>query len=196
MVVLGTFIRFKKLVELLRVAFCYYWRRPRFFFEDLKLYCRYLFLNPYRLTSGYGETPLTALDEIARQCLIKPTDTLIELGSGTGRTALWLHHFIGCKTIGIETNATFIKKAPSGPTFLRQHWLEADLSDATYIYLYGTGMDDPEIDALTRRLQKTLREGALVITTSYPLEGFEQVKHFPINYTWGTATVYLQRKAY
>lgn len=134
-------------------------------------------------------------------------DVVFDLGCGTGRTSLWLHHFIGCKVVGIERIVNFVQRAQSiadsqqlqNITFQQQDILQVDYRAATALYLYGTCFDESFIHMFIRAL-RTLPQGAKILTVSYALQHYTQdnafpiIKQFPISFPWGTADVYLQHK--
>lgn len=208
----------RNFVEFIKVAAHYYSNR-RFFQIDFSLLLLYLFNNPYRISKhflqtkgaqdvyAYGETPLTTLDFIAKECKLSAQDTVFELGSGRGRTSFWLNTFIGCKVMGIEYIPEFVKNAITikerynvqNVDFFCQDMLQADFSGATAIYLYGTNLEDDFIEKLNEKFGK-LPAGTKIITISYALTDytqrplFEVMKRFPAKFTWGTADVYLQIK--
>jgi SAM-dependent methyltransferase len=203
-------------VEYAKVVFRYY-RNPLFRKADLSLLLQYLFKSPFRISKAfmqgrgahniyvYGETPLTTLDKIARECGISKNDTVFELGCGRGRTCFWLACFFGCQAVGIEYIPEFIQKALfvkercniANVEFLQEDILEADFSAATVIYLYGSNFGDTFLKKLIKKM-KSLKEGTKIITVSYPLNDyaqghlFETQKRFPASFTWGEADVYFQ----
>lgn len=186
---------------------------------DLYLLMSYFFNNPFRISKrfllerkdpniyAYGETPLSSLDEIVRECGISAKDTVYELGCGRGRTCFWLNAFIGCKTVGIEYIPEFVQKAQNiknkfhlkNIEFHCEDMGDADFSDATVIYLYGTCLEDDFIRKLERKFAK-LPAGTKIITVSYSLpeyapEGrYEIMKRFPVRFAWGEGDVYLNVK--
>jgi len=201
----------RNFVEYIKVVFRYY-SNFSFMKTDISLLTHYLFKNPFRMSKhflvkkgeeevyAYGETPLTTLEMIAKECAITPDDTVFELGSGRGRNCFWLHHFIGCKVVGIEWVPSFVRHANSVQkeiSFRHEDMFESDLSGATVIYLYGTSLSDDKIKKLSQKLS-SLPPGTRIITVSYPLsdycpEGpFEVMRLFPAKFTWGKADVYLQ----
>lgn len=201
--------------EFVRVVFAYYtdWRFCKI---DLTLLLTYLFNNPFviskrfRATKGekeiyaYGETPLTTLDQIARECKFTATDKVFELGCGRGRTCFWLNEFIGCHVVGIEYIPEFVTraneiKAKFGITnveFRQQDMLGADYSGATVIYLYGTSLEDDVIVKLIDRF-RDLPSGTKIVTISFALteytseQTFELMKQFPVRFPWGVTDAYL-----
>lgn len=211
-------VKFVNLFEFIKVIFRYY-SNNSFMKWDLALLSSYLFVNPFRLskkflqTAGeeeiytYGETPLTTLEEIAKKCEIKPTDTVIEMGCGRGRGCFWLHQFIHCRVIGLEYIPQFVEKAQrikeqyhiEGVEFRLADYFQAELSEATVIYLYGTCLSSDEIILLSKRFRQLLK-GTKIITVSYSLKEydldapFKMIKYFPAKFTWGKTMVFLQQR--
>jgi SAM-dependent methyltransferase len=155
----------------------------------------------------YGETPLTTLEKIAKNCGIQSRDVVFELGCGRGRTCFWLHQFIGCKVVGIDEVPLFIEKAVQiqnrfalkNVTFRLEDLFETDLKHATVIYLYGTCYSEASVNALITGLSQC-PAGTKVITTSYALTEFQPhapfrvIKRFPAVFTWGETDVYCHVK--
>lgn len=213
----ATYIRFRatcfRMIEWVRIVFCYY-PNVRFFLTDISLCFQYFFKNPHRVSRaflrargakelcGYGETPLTTMDRIARQCRILSKDVVLELGCGTGRTLFWLRHFVRCGVIGVDYLPTFIERANrvkclrglDWTCFMQGDMFETDLSEASVIYLYGTCLQDGQIERLIEQFKK-LKRGVRVISVSYPLSDyssdFRVVKQFEAQFFWGKADVYL-----
>lgn len=206
----------RNLIEFVKVAFNYYssWS---FVKADISLRLMYLFHNPYSISKRflmkkgaddvytYGETPLTTLEKIARECDISTKDRVFELGSGRGRGCFWLNTIVGCDVVGIEYVPEFVERANlikrklgmKGIEFELGDIFKVDLSKATVIYLYGTCFNEKEIRTLSEKFSK-LPKGTKIITVSYPLSDyddkskFEMMKHFAVPFTWGDADVYLQ----
>ena len=209
-------IQFLHFIEFIRVIFRYY-SNYTFLKIDQTLIFTYFFKNPFRLSRqflekkgdeelyAYGETPLTTLDAIMKQCDVSKEDTLFELGSGRGRACFWLHCFIGCEVVGIEYIPEFVahaeqirkKFALDTIEFRKEDFLQADFTGATVIYLYGTCLADEVIEKLIDKFEK-LPPGTKIITVSYSLNEytrkplFEVMKCFPASYPWGSADIYLQ----
>lgn len=205
----------KNTIEFIKVVFSYY-SSFSFLKADLALRMTYLFNNPYKISKrflmkkgaddvyAYGETPLTSLEIIAKECGLNEKDCVYELGCGRGRTCFWLHSFIGCSVVGIEYVPEFVERAEqvknrlgiSNLEFRLEDMTKADLSGATVCYLYGSCLDDQTIHTLVKHFAK-LPAGTKIITVSYPLtdyakgDTFEVMKRFTVPYTWGNADVFL-----
>lgn len=204
--------------EYCRVVFKYYRNRP-FLKADTSLLLSYVFINPFKISRKflikkgeydvytYGETPLTTLDHIARECGITPADTVFELGCGRGRTCLWLNLIAGCRVVGVDYVPEFIVRANrvrkkyrlNGIEFRLDDFLSVDLKGATVVYLYGTCLPDKSIVQLIERF-KQLPRGTKIITVSYALGDYQSrapfklVKSFSAVFTWGSGEVFLQQK--
>lgn len=212
----NTKVQMRNFLEFARVVPRYY-TNATFAKIDSFMLISYLFQNPFAISKrflqkrgdqnvyAYGETPLTTLEEIAKECKITAKDTVFELGCGRGRACFWLNTFLGCKVVGIEYIPEFIERAEAirnkfnvnNVEFRKQDMLQADLTGATVIYLYGTCLEETEIKKLIEKMKK-LPSGTKIITISYPLTDyaseplFEVMKRFQARYPWGMADVYLQ----
>lgn len=186
---------------------------------DSYLVFSYLVRNPFHISKrfllnkgeanvhAYGETPLTTLEQISKECRLSSKDVVYELGCGRGRTCFWLNQFIGCRVVGVDFVPEFIQRANeikkkfqlNEMEFRLENFLDTDLSGATVIYLYGTCLPTSTIEQLISKFA-TLPKGTKIITVSYPLTDyckeplFEVMRRFPIRLTWGTTDAYLQIK--
>lgn len=207
-------VTIKEIIEFVFIAVRYY-SNWTFCKVDCALGWLYLFDNPFAISKKfmqekgaeqiyvYGETPLTTWETIAKHCKISEKDTLIELGCGRGRVCFWSRLFLGCKVVGIEQIAPFVERAQavaqrfkiSNIEFRCEDFLKSNLSGATVIYIYGSCMQDQEIENLAKKIS-SLPMGTKVISVSYPLSdysnSFELMNSFPAQFTWGTGDVYLQ----
>lgn len=194
-----------------------YYGRPRFFFVDMLLKLFYLFDTPYRVCKRhleargekevytYGETPLVAMDVIARKCRLLSSDVVYECGAGRGRGAFWLACFVGCTVVALEEVAAFIERGNRVKRYSALHnirfeegdFLKADFRRATVLYIYGRAslFTPPLLKALS-----TAKRGTKIITVSFPLADlgehlpFEHISTFQATYPWGKADVFLQKK--
>lgn len=209
-------VQIHNFLEFIKVVFNYY-SNLSFLKADISLMLMYLFHNPFSISKrflmkkgasdvyAYGETPLSTLNKIAKECQITSKDCVYELGCGRGRTCFWLNSFIGCKVVGIEFVPEFVERANriknklkiNEVQFCLEDMRKTEFSGATVCYLYGTCLDDETINTLIKKFSK-LPVGTKVITVSYPLTDytedgkFEVMKRFIGTFTWGDADVYLQ----
>lgn len=204
-------LRFKtdllQLIENIRVALRYY-HNKEFRRRDLALLKSSFCNNPYKIGSRYvkesgnesytyGETPLTSLEKIVKECDITKEDKVFELGSGRGRAALWLAAYLGCKVVAIENVPELYelsKKALTMPNIkvIRGNFLKRSLEGATVVFLFGSCLSEEEIDQLTERV-KSLKKNTKIITVSFPLKRYcEVVKVFEVPFLFGKASVYYQ----
>jgi hypothetical protein len=190
-------------------------RFPAFLAYERAFNKAYRFSNPFHICKNYlrqkgeaqidayGETPLLALLEIAKECELQSNDVLIELGCGRGRGVFFLSYCIGCRVIGIDWVPFFIHTAnaisestyPRLPvSFQCADMQQADLTEATAIYLYGTCLSDEAILDLIERFKK-LPPKTKIITVSYPLAEysphFRTLKQFSVTFPWGEGDVFL-----
>ncbi|MBS0606820.1 MAG: class I SAM-dependent methyltransferase [Verrucomicrobia bacterium] len=199
-----------------QVRLCFY-RNGKFQSRDRAFKKIYRFKNPYRMNKKflrsmgiqevdtYGETPLTTLYSIAKQCEITSQDHFIDLGCGRGRGTFFLNDYFGCRTTGIEWNPEFVanakKLAATGaslaPEFICTDMLSADLSKATVIYLFGTCLPDPIIEKLAESFAR-LPRSTKIITVSFPLsdysKAFREIKEFTGSFPWGEGSIYLNQR--
>lgn len=212
---LNIVVHIRNFVEFIKIVFKYYWNFS-FFKADLSLILMYLFHNPFSISKrflmkkgesdvyAYGETPLTTLDTIVKECKISPNDYVFELGCGRGRTCFWINSFVGCRVVGIEYIPDFVERANriknklkiKGVEFRLEDMRDTDFTGATVCYLYGTCLDENTIEILINKFSK-LPVGTKIITVSYPLTDytnepiFEIMKRFPGKFTWGETDIYL-----
>ncbi|MEZ5314851.1 MAG: class I SAM-dependent methyltransferase [Chlamydiales bacterium] len=194
-----------------------YYPNFRFLLNDCLLITQYLWRTPYQESKKfmqergekeiyiYGETPLTTMDLISRQCGILSQDIVYEIGCGIGRTAFWLHYFIKCQVIGIDYQPIFISRANrikkwlllDQIDFFLKDILEVDFQKATVLYLYGTSLEEKTVKQLILRFE-LLKRGTKIITVSYPLSDYSNVFHlekkFMAHFPWGRAETYLNIK--
>ncbi|MCK4934289.1 MAG: class I SAM-dependent methyltransferase [Simkaniaceae bacterium] len=183
---------------------------------DTSLLKNYRFKNPYRISKNYlkstgmpnihlyGETPLPTMELIAKECDLSKADTLLEMGSGRGRLLFFIHHFYQCQVIGYEkipefaaiTNQLIEEFSLKQIECIESDMLKADLSLASVIYLYGSCLEDEEIELLVQKFSN-LKAGVKIVTISYPLKDYAKdntftlAKEFPVCFPWGKTSAYL-----
>lgn len=172
--------------------------------KDQKLLSKYNEKSPYRVSKEfliarsakdldiYGETPLSTIHTIVQKCGIKKNDLVIEMGAGRGRVSLFLSEFIGCQVYAYEQIPFFAENMIPSKNLkvFNKDMFTADFSKASFIYLYGTLLEDEEIVKLT----KLFRADAKIITVSYPLRDYSShyrvLQSFSGRFPWGKTKVY------
>lgn len=194
-----------------------YRRFKRFIITWLRLKFSYLLYSPYAISKLflinnnstdvylYGETPLLAMDYIAKQANITKNDHVYEIGAGAGYTCIWLHEIIGCKVTAIEQVPKFCDTLTKRCTkltnleILCNDFLDVDYNKASVVYLYGSNLETHLIHQLIDLLLQT-KANTTIITVSWQLLSFTNSKHFilkkqlAVKYDWGIADVYVQKK--
>lgn len=198
---------------------CLYYSDPLFRKVDFALLRSYWWNNPYVISRrfleqkgesevhAYGETPVSTIDLIARECRLTSSDTIYELGCGRGRGCFWLAICLKAQVIGIDFVPTFIETAKGlasryvikNLTFYCEDFLKASFDKATVYYLHGTCMPERDIICLMERLSKA-PQGTRVITVSFSLSDYPAGKLWKIDkcfkapFSWGSTDVYLHIK--
>ncbi len=175
---------------------------PDFTSVDAEFQAAYRGINPYTVcrmfwgASSYGETPLSTMQEIADRCGFSEQDCVIEMGAGRGRTAFFLATVYGCRVIAYEKVPLFAQKGRElgiqKVQWREEDMFEADLSEATAIYLYGTMFSEMEVRKVAAAIQKIPRH-VTIISVSEPLPGFSIEQSFEGRFPWGTTDIYIQR---
>jgi SAM-dependent methyltransferase len=204
-----------KKIEFIKCLFFYFLKNLKFLGIELCFFAAYFFKNAYRVNKEfllnrgeknpyvYGETPLTTFDKIARECQLLSSDTVIELGCGTGRTSFWLATFVKCQVKAIDYVPQFIQNASrikrlfplSNLHFLCEDFMDSRLAQATCIYLYGTCLTDSQIETLIQKFS-VLPAGTKIISVSFSLADYRSSlftiqKVFTASFYWGKTEVYL-----
>ncbi|WP_461536898.1 SAM-dependent methyltransferase [Spongorhabdus nitratireducens] len=212
----GCYYHACEIIEFWRVVWRYY-RYPRFALADSLIQLKYLFTNSDRICFNYlkrfstrdvqrwyGETWLSTFSKISKAADINREDHLYELGCGRGRLVFWASEVLGVKATGIDLNPVFIRRAESVRCRIKSHLahfrceniMQADLSAATVVYLYGTAFEEEAFPGLTTLL-KTTASGTRIITVSWPVTrlvddgSFSTVKEISGRYLWGKGTIYI-----
>ncbi|NJM32938.1 MAG: class I SAM-dependent methyltransferase [Limnobacter sp.] len=198
----------------------WYCRNWQLFKVGLLTLAHYFLLNPYRVCREYmvyfsenqvqkiyGETAFATLATLSTLAGLSSKDTVYDLGCGRGLGVFWWASVIGCKSVGIDLVPTFIRQANAikkqagiqHVEFMHHSIFETDLSDATFIYLYGTAFSEHAVHRLVEQF-RALPAGVLIASISYPLSAYAQAHEYTllheveVGFLWGKTTAYLQRK--
>lgn len=169
-----------------------------------KEYGKFLGSAQRQLQEPYGETPIKTMRTLVRAMGIEPYQTVLELGSGRGRVAMWLATQVGCKVIGVEHAPFMIELArlaskEAGISSDEILWIESDFVKAPFekadiVYFYGTGLPDKVYEKLCLRL-KNMDRPPHIITIGGPLSEYDAcfsvIQMAPVVYSWGWTTAYL-----
>ncbi len=212
----GIYYHACEIIEYWRVVFRFY-RFPRFALADLLIQFRYLFTNADKVCFNYlkifshrdvqrwyGETYLTTFAAICKAASVRQDDVLYELGCGRGRVVFWASEVLKIKATGIDLNPVFIQRANDiqrlsksiRTEFLCKNLMDADLSAATVVYLYGTAFEEDAYPGLLKVL-KTAVTGTRIITVSWPAEKLTDEPLFRVEtkitgrYLWGEGDIYI-----
>ncbi|NCF71458.1 MAG: methyltransferase domain-containing protein [Chlamydiales bacterium] len=179
----------------------YFWRSP---FKEAKSFALDNNQDPY----AYGETALISLAELLKKLGLKKTDCFYELGCGSARACFFVRQVFQCRVVGVDWNPVFITKARKVKERFRlgdiDFWAAdfslMDFKKASFIYLYGTCLDESAIKRLIQALIKSVKKDCKIITVSFSLnhylkgeELFEDIERYKVRFVWGTAEVFIQK---
>ena len=151
----------------------------------------------------YGETPISSFQKIIKDLPLSENDRFVDLGCGKGMLALYMAQVQGIPATGIDIIPTFIKKATQLANRYRIHKaefkkapiLEADLTKVTIVYLAWTCLTHETRTQLIEKLATELPDGAIVITTTYPLQDprFTKMGSQTVQFSWSPGTVFMAK---
>ncbi len=131
-------------------------------------------------------------------------DTLLELGSGTGRFSMIATQLTGCRAIGIELVPSFVERAnaiSSGLAmkrceFRQQDFFDVSWREASVVYCATTTFDEGTLARFDDKCRE-LRPGARVVTVTQPprVRGMALEWMEVLDFSWGPGTVFLHRYA-
>lgn len=182
---------------------------------DQQLSMSYFLKNPYRVCSSYlkkrgdrdihlyGETPLLALEKIAKQVQLSDQDVIVDLGAGRGRALAFWHCFYGARAVGYEQVPTFCERALA---LFNRYDLQIEMhnrlieeginQETTVLYLYGSNFSSPQIKKIVSDI-KGLNRLKYVVSISFPLSDyssglFKPFKTLEVDFPWGQTTAYIE----
>ncbi|MCE7871061.1 hypothetical protein DYH09_11880 [bacterium CPR1] len=154
--------------------------------------------------STFGETPLLTAHRLLSELSVGPADVLVDLGSGRGQTVLLAALAFGARGVGLEVLPTFVGRArwlahslaiEDQVSFEQRDFRSGPLPEGTLYLLSATCLEKES----WRQVQSTMVEapaGARALVVSSPLPGlcWETQWVRPVEYSWGIAQTYLQRR--
>ncbi|HEY9841608.1 MAG: hypothetical protein ACAI44_17970 [Candidatus Sericytochromatia bacterium] len=133
----------------------------------------------------YGTTPWKTFIKIADSLELKPEDSFIEVGCGTGHLCFLMNLAYGLKAQGIEAIATFIqtantirrellaagldKQVLARLNFYNLDFFTCDLSRGTVFYIAGTCFPDDYRNRLIEKIAHESPAGSTVITLTHEI---------------------------
>ncbi|MFN7950506.1 MAG: methyltransferase domain-containing protein [bacterium] len=152
---------------------------------------------------AYGETPWPAIHTILTRVNLAAADTFVELGSGTGRFALFAARLTGCRAIGIELVPSFVTRANAiarGFGLERCEFRAADFFDVSWreaavVYCATTTFDEATLARFDEKCGE-LELGARVVTVTQPprVRGLALEWMDVLDFSWGPGTVFVHRR--
>lgn len=144
-------------------------------------------IAPAQLADDYGfqlDVPyLGTPDDVVQRMLeiaeVRPSDTVMDLGSGDGRIVIAAAQRFGARGIGVDLNPENVERARYAAAradvservrFVRSDLFDVDLSDATVVTLYLLRHVNLQ---LRDRLRKGLRPGSRVVSRQYDMGDWE-----------------------
>ncbi len=124
----------------------------------------------------YIASPVKVAEKLVELAKLTPNDVLYDLGSGDGRVVILASKLSGCKGVGVEIDGALVavsrkKSAEYGVSdrvkFIEGDFREADLSEATVIYLYI--YYDVIRDHLLEKLESEIKDGTRIVTLEIPI---------------------------
>ncbi len=155
--------------------------------------------------STYGEITFEAVKTLTEKLNLKDSDVFYDLGCGVGKMVIQVYLSSPVKkSIGIELSSERADKAikiqqqlnqsnkiakERTLAFYKESFLDANLDDATVVYLASTCFPDELMKKITEKLA-TLKTGLRVITLKKLAENakFKLVDEFILPMTWSDST--------
>ena len=155
------------------------------------------------ISMTYGETPWRAIHRILVELRLGPNDAFFELGSGTGRFALFAARLTGCAALGFELVPPFVERAEriarkaglDRCRFVAQDFFRASWRAASAIYCATTTFDEETLARFEVKCAE-LRPGARVVTVTQPPRRADLEAEWMevLDFSWGPGTVFIHRR--
>ena len=130
-------------------------------------------LEPGEVPTPYLPSTQVAVEEMLRLADVKPTDLVVDLGSGDGRIPITAAKEFGARGFGVDIDPKLVDEANANArkagvadrvSFVQRDVFEADLREATVVTLYLlTGL----VNRLEPKLMKELRPGARIVAHDF-----------------------------
>jgi hypothetical protein len=143
-------------------------------------------------------TPQVLVDKMLDMAKVTPSDYVMDLGSGDGRTVISAAK-LGARAVGVEFNPDMVElsrknAAAAGvsgrATFIQGDLFEADLSKATVITMFLL----PDINMKLRPKLLDLKPGTRIVSNSFDMEDWEPDERATVTEgcsSWCTAMLWI-----
>ncbi|MBI4256428.1 50S ribosomal protein L11 methyltransferase [Candidatus Uhrbacteria bacterium] len=139
----------------------------------------YLFIPIIAGGGPYVPSKMKDVNDMIRLARIKPTDTVVDLGSGDGRIVIAAALAGAQKSIGYEIYPGLVKRSQKRISQMRledcaevkcQSMWDADLNNITVVFLFQIPY---ALDRIRHLLESQLTHGARVISNDFKIPGWE-----------------------
>lgn len=154
----------------------------------------------------YGEIIPLSFAQLLESLSPHPEDVFYDLGSGVGKAVLCAALFFEWrKCCGVELmpglhecSQSLLAELPARPfpvEFLREDFLQVDLSDASVIFLHATTFAPTLWENLKKKLY-ALKSGTRLIVVTKRLDEsvFELISEWIVRMSWGESSAFIYRK--
>lgn len=151
----------------------------------------------------FGYTPLPTLYRILKKSGVKKGDNILDMGSGYGHIALFAPELFKVNCTGVEIEyvrhklSLILKKVllNKKTTFINGDILKFDAHNYNIIFLNNTCYTDFMEVLLTKNLEN-LKIGTIAVSLSVPVKSkkYEILHKYKDFFSWGRATIYINRK--
>ena len=137
------------------------------------------YLVPFFYGLPAKPTRHTRIRKALKLAKLRPGETLIDLGCGSGRVLVLAAKEFGAQAVGIDAGPAQVARAWANSQFngvgsqVQVRWgnfLKADLSNADVVFAYLTSDYVPKLET---RLASQLKPGARVVTISFDFSNWE-----------------------
>ncbi|MBU2542908.1 50S ribosomal protein L11 methyltransferase [Patescibacteria group bacterium] len=140
----------------------------------------YLSYSIYATISGAPFVPTTKirLKKMIEMANLKPTDKVIDLGSGEGRVVIAASKYCA-KSVGVEINPFlyWVSKFKAGGKknieFKKQSLWKTDLSDYDLIFIYFI---PHRMKKLAKKIKKEMKPGSRIISHAFVFPGWQYIE--------------------
>jgi methyltransferase family protein len=141
---------------------------------------------------GYMPAGIAPIVRTVLDAPIGPNDVFVDLGSGLGKVAMAVHLLTGARAIGIELQPDLAARARAeasylglkGVTFLEGDALNADVDDATVVFLYLPFTGDVLAGVMARLEAVARRRDLVICSLGLDLRGFDWIVERPSEEFW------------